>query len=700
MAVSIRIKGSNETNEYKDALVLKQIFEAEFQDGKTNGEILIISNATLFGQEVKDVDIIVLGNFEKYSCKIRSKAKTKNPQKKDEFIELDLKERLVFVNSFSFVIETKKHRAEDVQLNGLNLLVRYNNKLSDVTTQSESQKYSLKNYFRDRLKIAPYICNFIWLRNVNIETINQLIGGNENIKTKHNYLPDKFSFLYLIQLACVQSLPYNQIDYNTNLPKGYSSFSCLKVKDGFDLQQMHEIFDLFEKIRVGMGNLTRKKIEYITSKLLDNQQYAKAIGEKFIVISGRAGTGKTVKLLRIASDLSRDRGARSLILTYNHSLVSDIKRTLAVMEIEEKLDIDTVNITTLHKYFYELLIGFGIVQNKINPELDVKYIPDYIENYHKYLKELYDYIDNGLIQEKEIQELMINRHDKVAWDFVLIDESQDWDEMEKTIIFRMFGKERIIIADGVDQLVRSQNRCNWLKGLKPEVDFKKTHEKKGLRQETNLVSFVNAYAKQLGIVWELEPKAELIGGKIIISTKPYSIDLHRRELERCKRMGNVEYDMMFLVPPSLVNTEKVEDDYGKTKVNRSFKLKNQFESMGINVWDSTSKDLRSQYVVDLNQHRLLQYESCRGLEGWTVICLELDEFIKYKMDSFIEQESNELALETFEEKRDKFVYLWSVIPLTRALDTIVITINDKESFVAKQLWEVYRRNPDIIEWIS
>ena len=55
MAVTIRIKGNKETNEYQDALALKQIFEGEFADNKTNGEILIISNATLFGQEIKEL---------------------------------------------------------------------------------------------------------------------------------------------------------------------------------------------------------------------------------------------------------------------------------------------------------------------------------------------------------------------------------------------------------------------------------------------------------------------------------------------------------------------------------------------------------------------------------------------------------------------------------------------------------------------
>ncbi|MCW3104076.1 MAG: hypothetical protein JWO09_2516 [Bacteroidetes bacterium] len=691
MAVKISIKGDKETNEYKDALALKQIFEKEFINKDTSGEILIISGATLFGQDVKDVDLIVLGNFENYSCKVKSKAEIGFY---DNRKELELKERLIYINSFCFVIETKRQRAEDIQLNGIQLLVRYNDKLHDVTTQSEKQKYALMSFFKDRLDFTPYICNFIWFRNINWESIKQLLGNNENVLTKHNYLPNTFSLAFLFQLACVQSTPYNLTDKDGK-PKGYSSFKCLKKSQVFDLKEMNSTFELFEKVQVGVGQLTRKKIEQITSKLLDNQQYAQAIGQKFIVISGRAGTGKTIKLLRIACDLAVSKGARCLILTYNHALVSDIKRTLALAEIPDGVDTYTVNISTLHKFFFELLIGFGIVKNELNPDADVKYIPNYLEKYNQYLEELYDYIDNGLIQEKEIQELMRSRHDKVAWDYILIDESQDWGDFEKSIIFRIFGKEKVIIADGVDQLVRTQKKCNWVRGLKPDIDFKKTNEKRGLRQEVNLVSFINAYAKELGIVWELEPKQELIGGKIIISTKDYSKELHQKEVKRCKEFGNTEYEMMFLVPPNLVNVVK-----GSGGEVRNFKLAEEFNQMGIKIWDSTSKDLRSQYVVDLTQHRLLQYESCRGLEGWTVICLHLDEFIKYKMETFTEQATEELVLESFQEKRDKFVYLWSLIPLTRAIDTLVITIKDKESKIGQTLRKVYEKNRDFVQWIE
>lgn len=693
MPIKIRIKGNKDTNEYQDALELKQLLEKSINLNITEGEILIISNATLFGQETKDIDLIVVGHFEKYSCKIKSKAVTNNR------VELEVKERLVFINNFCFTIETKRHRAEDIKLDGLNLLVKYNNKLSDATTQSENQKYSLKNFFDDRLKITPYICNFIWFKNINWESIKHLLSNNELLYTKHNYLPNTFTFSFIMQLACVQQAPYNALDKD-GIEKGYSSFSALKKLQSFDYSTMESVFSIFEKVKTGTGQLTRKKIEQITSKLLDNQQYAQAIGEKLIIISGRAGTGKTIKLLRIACDLAINKGARSLILTYNHALVSDIKRTLALAEIPDGVDNYTVNITTLHKFIFELVIGFGLVTNPKNPNEPANFIPNFITKYNDYILELIGCIENGLIQEKEIQQLMKTNHDKIGWDYILIDESQDWSELEKKIIFTIFGKNKTIIADGVDQLIRTQKKCNWVQALKPDIDFKKTNEKKGLRQEVNLISFVNEYAKQSGVVWEIEPKPELIGGKIIISTKGYYKELHDEQLAHCKKCENSEYEMMFLVPPNLVSRTKAENEYKKIVEVRKFKLTDEFKEMGISLWDLTNTDLRTQYAVELTQHRLLQYESCRGLEGWTVVCLELDEFIRYKLETFTESETNELALETFEEKRKKFVYLWSLIPLTRAIDTLVITIKNKDSEVYKFLKKCYEKYPDFVQWID
>ncbi|MEQ6168675.1 AAA family ATPase [Ekhidna sp. MALMAid0563] len=538
------------------------------------------------------------------------------------------------------------------------------------------------------------------MRNVNWNSIKGLLGENPNLYDKHNYLPDQFSVPFLMQLACVQQIPWTPMDKNTNKLKGYSSFNSLKRNQEMDLNEIDKIFDLFEKVRDGSGDLTRKKVARITSKILSEQKYAKAIGDKLVIISGRAGTGKTIKLLSIACDLATQQGARSLILTYNHALVSDIKRTLALAEIPDGIDDYTVNISTLHKFFYELVIGFEISEEIQTSKNNKKYLLDFVSNYEGYLTTLKEYLDLNLIGESEISDLMKTRHQQVGWDYLLIDEAQDWSELEKGLIFQIFSKSKVIIADGVDQLIRSQNKCNWTRALKPNFDFTKTHEKRGLRQKVNLVDFVNKLADKLNINWSLEPKPELIGGKIIISTAEYGSLIHKREFDLCTKNGNTAYEMMFLVPPSLVEKCEIIDEFKHVKEDKRFTLTEDFKRIGINIWDGTSSNLRTEYAVDLNLHRLLQYESCRGLEGWTVVNMDFDKFIEYKMQTFVEEETNELALESEEEKRRKFVYLWALIPMTRAIDTLIITIRDKNSYIARVLRELHNENPDFIEWVE
>ena len=160
MSVKIIIKGNNETNEYKDALALKEIFESEFRDGQVTGGILIMSNATLFGQETKDIDLIAIGKFEKYRQNVKTKHKSFGENKS---VIHDQEMRTIFINDFCFVFETKRHQATDVRLDGLTLSVKYkskhSSKRSDVTTQSENQKYSLASFFKDRVNFSPYVCN-------------------------------------------------------------------------------------------------------------------------------------------------------------------------------------------------------------------------------------------------------------------------------------------------------------------------------------------------------------------------------------------------------------------------------------------------------------------------------------------------------------------------------------------------------------
>jgi hypothetical protein len=147
-----------------------------------------------------------------------------------------------------------------------------------------------------------------------------------------------------------------------------------------------------------------------------------------------------------------------------------------------------------------------------------------------------------------------------------------------------------------------------------------------------------------------------------------------------------------LTPPSLVDRTNQDQVH--------FKLFDEYRHQGINVYDGTNITTRSQYPTNLELCRLFQYDSCRGLEGWTVVCLDFDQLFQYKMDSYVDAPNEELALETPGERANRFVTLWTLMPLTRAIDTLVITLSNSNSEIARRLKEVSNTMPDVIEWVD
>ena len=61
---------------------------------------------------------------------------------------------------------------------------------------------------------------------------------------------------------------------------------------------------------------------------------------------------------------------------------------------------------------------------------------------------------------------------------------------------------------------------------------------------------------------------------------------------------------------------------------------------GYSVWDGVDPDTRHSFPKNIEQLRVVQYESCRGLEGWTVVNLSFDEFYNVKRNRNYMSESD------------------------------------------------------------
>ena len=108
-----------------------------------------------------------------------------------------------------------------------------------------------------------------------------------------------------------------------------------------------------------------------------------------------------------------------------------------------------------------------------------------------------------------------------AFDRIFVDEAQDWHVDEAEILKLIYRSEPICVADGRQQLVRSQRRTDWFLGTSRERrDFLEL--KICLRMKNNLYDFLVGLAGRLKREWDCERNNQVSGGRIFIDRSPMS----------------------------------------------------------------------------------------------------------------------------------------------------------------------------------
>ena len=652
MSVIIKIIGANEnSDEYRCAERMKSILESGFPDSAM-GEIILHPNATLLGQVVKDVDLLMMGTLQNFSLPLEFQ--TKDEKRITASVE---------IISFCTVVEIKAHRIQSISREGTELFVEYREGKHAVTKQSNAQKNSAMLFFKRALGISPYVTNMIWLTGVTQSEIKSLLKTGAGI-IPASVLPGNFRMADFMQLLAENAPPF-----------------CIRGKWRIDAmsgkcspETLSRQFQVLAQAKKQMGSLTRQRIEQITGKSVSGA-FKLPDGKKLIIYRGKAGTGKTIGLLRTAIRLVDEQDARVLMLTYNRALVSDIRRLLCLAELPDLFDEKCIHIQTIHAYFYRL-INAALYDGTLSGE-------DFLHTYPEKLAEMTDLLRTCDAPMEFLRELM-GIDMTLLWDYCLIDEGQDWTNAEKDLILQLFDAAHVIVADGGQQFVRSIDCCSW--NLYPERATYKL--KVCLRQKHNLVSFINHLTEVLDPAGgHIQDTDHLPGGKVVlVLDKDRFWETVATEKAVLKQDGNILYDMLFLVPSSLVERSP-----------RKFARTEDFLRHDLPIWDATQTELRGEYPVLGDAARVLQYESARGLEGWTVFCLDFDRFVQEKEMQFqADPVENSLLLESEEETRKRFMLNWILIPLTRAIDTLVITVEDSDSEIARTLRELAHNYPDYI----
>lgn len=338
---------------------------------------------------------------------------------------------------------------------------------------------------------------------------------------------------------------------------------------------------------------------------------------------------------------------------------------------------------------------------------------------------LVSYVDDSIIDES-----IKSIHRKVRWSYViLLDEAQDCSIYEKALLFQTRGSENIVIATGgKDQLIRKSKENDW------SVLFGKPIEKESItlrrtnrRQKSNIVKFLNEFAfhynldsKNIETPSETEDK-----GRVIIDLRKFnngqvSLDKMASLRNQGKDYGCSDYENLMVLLPCRGYTSKGTGSkiYMQMSVDVTDTITfAQSYSKSINNYNHTeyegTKDVRlcdcttnSKGDLNLGQcdTRFLYYDSCRGLESWNVMCISVDEFFHEKYDS---QDAKNYAIELSGLLRENlsmfqahYAAIWCYMAFSRPMDTLYLSIKDKDDVFSKVLLQIARKCGDAVEIIE
>jgi hypothetical protein len=587
----------------------------------------------------RDMDLIVWMHFDKFKPTIET-GYTLNPGQENEK-NFDFRtKRDVWFNSALLIIELKKHNTQDsISIKNGKLYVKYGDIYKNASDQNFEQLFHLQRFLADRLEIAlnkiPRIQNLIWLNRcvekpIEYDDIDNVIYGEINFKD-------------LLKQLCNLSKP---VSFDGGASISFSSCPPeLTIKiDAF--------FEFLGKEKAnGLGIISRLKLDRIVNSRLnvESSQRIKEIGQKFLMVKGKPGTGKTFYLLQVAYFLSKEE-FKPIILTYNKALSQDLKRLLKYSGY-----VNTIEIRTIHSFFLQVLKIFGAEEIAESG----------FTNYESALYKLFQTIHE--LNGQDIRSIL-----EILFDTVLIDEAQDCLSVERDLILKIFDQENVVVSIGDRQIVRKK-AIRWTDNISRR-DINLIHLETSHRNKNNLVEFFNVFSVKHfeAAPWDLKENKSLTGGKLhIIPTHSYDIALHLQLTSELIEGGNSMYDLMFLTP-NITN-----------EVNYSNNLSALMAKWGIKSFNNSSKENMEAFPLD--EHRILNYHSCRGLESWILICWNLDIIIKNIKSAYMIQGEQG-------EELKNHVNNWLLIIFTRAIDTLVITFDDKSSEEAKLIIELAQSN--------
>lgn len=562
----------------------------------------------------------------------------------------------VWLNSAAINIEIKGHGASGIQISGESLCVMYpNNQIENVTAKLTGQAKSTRKFLKEQLNIDfSNVVSLIYLPSIVKSNVTDK-QKSEGISTDDTYVSRSIIFQDTNYSAFMSLIINAQGVYGRRNDDSYLGTNRHNTLANPAIRSRIESYSR----QLVPTKLEQDKLEKISAHYIDKNRklWVDELGKSAIAFRGRAGTGKTLRLLKTAHYLITECMDAVLLLTFNRPLARDLQRLMCFHSFHTG---SAPAIKTIDTFLYELA-------NVIN----------LVDKVRQSGREYYQEIRELLVMAIEDPDLLLKMQSYAKqYTIVAIDEAQDWFDSERALILALFKPQQILIADGDDQILRAPERANWKADILNYPGLLKVvPNTMAIRQEKNLSIFTNSLAKKLCLNWFVSPCPDALGGEVClfhILTKEVFNNLIQEHLN-CGATDTPDYAPI---------------DYLALTGRRSFDARDMLfkglARMKYEYWDAISEDDRDK-MPERNQIRCVSYESCRGLEAWAALLLDIDawhEFCVTRQKQFV----NDLSIT---------LPTWFLIPFTRAKSRILLQIPENDE-IKRVLLEIATENPSFV----
>ena len=174
---------------------------------------------------------------------------------------------------------------------------------------------------------------------------------------------------------------------------------------------------------------------------------------------------------------------------------------------------------------------------------------------------------------------------------------------------------------------------------------------------------------------------------LLLLTSAESSRKNEFEIERVTSVSVNEYD-------------NIVKDLGQIKNEWSLISKAQSVIEDVLFWNTTGNvDKRSLSPPGSLSVRSIYYESCRGIEAWSVMCFNLDEFFEQKK---LEKDADNYLLESLfdqltpDKRRDMYAATWVLMAITRSMENCYIQMQNRESSLSKAILSFKEKYPKYV----